>query len=110
MIEQGGCEPPESHVQDHQELHDLVTSLINEGGSVELYGCWDGDERDTAEHREEISAPRLLDKEFWFRERGLYTITHSEWGRGDPIAQVTPPPPSGSLLPSSTDAAFRGAQ
>jgi len=74
MIEHGECEPPEDHVKDHQELHDLVVSLIDDDGYVELFGCWDGDEQDRAEHEEEIPASRLLDKGFWFRERGLYRI------------------------------------
>ena len=88
MIEQGECDPPEDHVQDHQELYDLVISLIDDGGFVELYGCWDGDERDTAEHREAILASRLLDDGFWFRERGLYTITNT--------ANKTPHPTAGN--------------
>ncbi len=78
MIENGECDPPEDHLQDHQELHDLVTSLMSDGGCVELYGCWDGDEREKVEHEEEIQASRLLEENFWFRERGLYRIINSE--------------------------------
>jgi hypothetical protein len=78
MIEHGECDPPKDHIQDHQELHDLVTSLLKDGGYIELYGCWDGDEPQKAEHKEAIPASRLLDEEFWFRERGLYTVTKSE--------------------------------
>jgi hypothetical protein len=47
-------------------------SLLDEEGCVELYGRWDGDERDKAEHEEEIVSSRLLDERFWFRERGPY--------------------------------------
>jgi len=78
VIENGECDPPEDHIQDHQELHALVTSLTKDGGCVELYGCWDGDERDKAEHEEVIPATRLLEEDFWFRERGLYRISDSE--------------------------------
>lgn len=77
MIEQGDVEPPEDHTQNHQELHDLVISLIDHDGYVELYGCWDGDERDKTEHEEEILSSRLLDNGFWFRERGLYKVKSS---------------------------------
>lgn len=74
MIDQGEYEPPEDHIQDHRELHDLVISLMDDDGYVEFYGCWDGDERERTEHEEEIPASRLLDDGFWFRERGLYRI------------------------------------
>lgn len=78
MIEQGECEPPDDHIQDHQELYDLVSSLLSDGQPVELYGCWDGDERDETVHRESLPASRILDTGFWFRERGFYRITQSE--------------------------------
>jgi hypothetical protein len=78
MIEQGECAPPDDHIQDHQELYDLVSSLLADGHPVEFYGCWDGDERDETVHRQSITADRLLDPGFWFRERGFYGITQSE--------------------------------
>ena len=56
----------------------LVTSQIDEEGGVELYGCWNGDEKETAEQEENIPASLLLDHGFWFRERGIYRITTSE--------------------------------
>lgn len=74
ILESGGGEPPEDHARDHQELHDLVVSLIREGRCVELYGCWAGDEREKAEREERVPPSRLLDDEFWFRERVLYGI------------------------------------
>jgi hypothetical protein len=74
LIALGEAEPPEDHLRDHQELHDLVVSLLDEGGRVELYGCWDGDEREAAAHAVEIPATRLLEGDFWFRERALYGI------------------------------------
>lgn len=78
MIEQGECDPPDDHIQDHDELYDLVSSLLSEGHSVELYGCWDGDERCETSHQQTIPAHRLLDEKFWFRERGLYRIIQAE--------------------------------
>lgn len=74
MIEHGECDPPDDHVRNHQELQDLVISLIDDDGYVEVYGCWDGDEGYKAEHEEEILASRLIEEGFWFRERGLYRI------------------------------------
>lgn len=75
MIEQGECERPDAHLEDHQALHDLVRSHLARDGYVELYGCWDGDEREKAEHEEEIPPSRIIDERFWFRERGLFRIT-----------------------------------
>ena len=77
-IANGDCEPPENHIQDHQELYDLVTSQIDEDGGVELYGYWDGDEKEATEQEENIPASLLLDHSFWFRHRGIYRITTDE--------------------------------
>lgn len=72
----GDCEPPDDHLSNHRELFDLVTSLLDRGARfVELYGCWSGDEQELTERREEISASRLRDDKFWFRERVLYQIS-----------------------------------
>ena len=78
MIAEGDLEPPECHLQDHQELYDLVTSQLDDDGSVELYGCWDGDEKEMAVQEENIPASSILDHRFWFRERGIYRITTVE--------------------------------
>ena len=78
MIAEGDLEPPENHIQDHQELYDLVTSQIDDEGGVELYGCWNGDEKETAEQEENIPASLLHDHSFWFRERGIYRISTRE--------------------------------
>jgi hypothetical protein len=78
MIEQGECEPPDDHIQDHEELHDLISSLIFRGHPVEIYGCWDGDESYQTAHKESISLDRLKDTSFWFRDRSLYQIFQSE--------------------------------
>jgi hypothetical protein len=78
MIQQGECEPPDDHLRDHKELHDLVSSLLSEGHPVELYGCWDGEERDPTMHTETLGSDHLLDIGFWFRHRGLYRITESK--------------------------------
>lgn len=78
IVEQGECEPPDEHLPNHQQLHDLVVSLLEaddgEEHYVELYGYWDGDEQYPTAHEEVILPSRLLDEAFWFRERGLYRI------------------------------------
>ena len=75
MIGEGECEPPDDHLRDHHELYDLVFSLLSNGHPVELYGCWDGDEEHRTEHRETIVPERLMDTGFWFRSRGLYSLS-----------------------------------
>ena len=62
----------------HQELYDFISALLSSNQSIELYGCWDGDFADPFEHSEEIDFERLLDRTFFFRERGFYTVTKSE--------------------------------
>lgn len=76
LIEQGEVDPPDNHMQNHQELYNLVASLFDSDLSVELYGCWNGDERDQTEIEEQIPPSRLLETNFWFRERCLYRITN----------------------------------
>jgi len=93
MIENGEYEPPEFHIRDHQELHDLIVSLPGEGRTVELYCCWDGEESETTAHDENILPSRLLDGSFWFRERALYRIISSEHA-----------PPAGRPRPGAPEA------
>ncbi len=64
--------------QIHQELYDFISQLLNSNPTIELYGCWDGDFAEPIEHREEITLGHLLDRKFFFRERGFYTVTNSE--------------------------------
>ena len=74
IIDQGECDPPDSSLQNHQELHDLIRPFLEAGEAIELYGCWDGEESYRTEHQEEIRSGRLLEPNFWFRQRGLYKI------------------------------------
>lgn len=73
-----GCDPDyDGSVEEknHRELFDFLTPLVAEGGSIEIYGCWDGDFEESIKHKETISLNRLLDRKFFFRERGLYIIS-----------------------------------
>ena len=73
--------------QIHHELFEFISPILDTLGTVELYGCWNGDFSEPVEHREEIVLDRLLDRKFFFRERGFYTITKSE-----PVASLNVAP------------------
>ncbi len=72
--EQGESSPPDHHLQNHHELLQLVTHLLEGAEYVELYGCWSGAERHPTEDDEQIEPSRLVEERFWFRERVLYRI------------------------------------
>jgi hypothetical protein len=53
----------------------LIELLQSSGeNSVELYGVWDGNFMESPQTREVISAERLLDPHFYFKEQGFYTL------------------------------------
>ena len=53
----------------------LVALLRNAGEkSVELYGVWEGDFEEEPKARESIALERILDGDFWFKERGFYVV------------------------------------
>ena len=66
----------ESAQHNQESLFSYIKSHITEG-SVELYACWDGDDDEQAESREVIAIEDILDKDFFFKERGFYSITIS---------------------------------
>ena len=60
---------------NHEQLHKLVTSLLGQAASVQVYGCFDGEFTEPVESRASINVNRLLDVDFYFRERGFYEVT-----------------------------------
>jgi hypothetical protein len=70
----GEDEMNDKNIQNNQEaLYNYIKTYVTEG-SVELYGCWDGDYNEQAESREEIAIEDILDKDIFFKERGFYSI------------------------------------
>ena len=58
---------------------ELLVRMLEETGdkTVELYGVWDGGNENFAkppQAREDISAQRLLDSDFAFKEQGFYKV------------------------------------
>lgn len=73
----GEDEMQDKSIKNNQDsLFKYITSNVSEG-SVQLYGCWDGDYDEQAESTEVIAIEEILDKDFYFKERGFYSITIS---------------------------------
>ena len=55
---------------------DALVELLRASGeeTVELYGLWYGNGAEAPKTRESISVERLLDRHFYFKEEGFYTV------------------------------------
>ncbi|MFO0477206.1 MAG: hypothetical protein ACK50L_00300 [Bacteroidota bacterium] len=58
---------------NHEKLVDFIIKNNKDEKSVELFALWAGDIY-PAEHRETIKLNDILDPDFYFKERGLYTV------------------------------------
>lgn len=54
-----------------------LIELLRESGerTIELYGVWDGDFTESTKVQERINVQRILDPDFFFKERGFYTVS-----------------------------------
>jgi hypothetical protein len=54
-----------------------LVELLRASGekTVELYGIWDGDFIESPKVQEHINVQRILDSDFFFKERGFYTVS-----------------------------------
>ncbi len=67
----------EEQQPNHEQLYAFLKELISENREIELYGCWDGDFAESCEGHSIIPLSKILDKNFFFRERYKYTVTNS---------------------------------
>lgn len=58
-----------------QQLYEYVRDVLERGGKVELYACWDGEFEDAPWSRENISPQELRNRKFYLKEKGFYTIS-----------------------------------
>ena len=83
---QNGCWPEEewhpdedtSHIEaqpNHERLIAFVKQHLGDQPSCEFYGIWEGDFSAPALSDQAIDLDRLADLEFYFRDRGHYTVT-----------------------------------
>lgn len=68
---------------NHEQLHAFLKELLEQSDRVELYGCWDGEIMEASAGVAELPLDRILDRDFYFRERHGYTIRRSGDGGGD---------------------------
>lgn len=59
---------------NHINLADLIKRNNPDGKTVEILACWEGDQNEPILYRETIKLTDILDKDFHFKERGLYTV------------------------------------
>ena len=64
----------EQHQKNHDGLNAYLEKHCSGMDSIEIYGCWSGDENCTPEKNVEISFDRLKNERFYFEERGFYVI------------------------------------
>lgn len=59
---------------NHQALLDYIRTYTNDG-LIEIYSSWNGDVNDLPICKEEINGKDLINKDFYFKERGFYQIS-----------------------------------
>lgn len=69
-------EEEEGYRRNMQQLREYVESVVEKGGKVELYACWDGGFEDTPLSKEAISSDELTSCDFYLKEKGFYTINY----------------------------------
>ncbi len=65
-------EQQQSEQRNREGLVELVRAIDEE--SVELYGVWAGDYETTPVAREAILLSKILEADFFFKERGFYEV------------------------------------
>lgn len=59
---------------NHLDLVDLISKNSSSANSVEILSVWEGDHREAIKYRQTINLTEILDSDFYFKERGLYTV------------------------------------
>lgn len=72
---------------NHERLVKFIRSHLPEQTSFELYGMWEADFSAPALSDQKIGIDRLLDLDFYFRDRGRYTVNNrsdEQWHSCEP--------------------------
>lgn len=64
-----------SEADNMRRLREYIDGVIRSSGTVELYGCWDGDFAEPPLIRERITADELVQPGFFLKERCLYCVS-----------------------------------
>ena len=59
---------------NHQNLVDFIAGNNKGEASIEIFSCWDGDHTELIRHFQAIGINEILNKNFYFKERALYTV------------------------------------
>jgi hypothetical protein len=59
---------------NHINFVDLITKSNEDGKTFEILACWEGDQNEPILYRETIKLADILNTDFHFKERGLYTV------------------------------------
>ena len=60
--------------QYQQLLFEYIKGNVSKNKNVEVYGCWDGNLSEPKKFESEITLEEMLQKNFYFKEQGLYKI------------------------------------
>jgi len=66
--------PNEFDNSNHINLVDFISKNNMKENKVEILSCWNGDFNEPIEHRQTIKLSDILQLDFHFKERGLYTV------------------------------------
>ena len=70
----GGDADEKDTAADHVALAEYLRTLPAKEGSIQIFGCWSGDESLAVEHLRDFKASDVLDPSFGFREREILTL------------------------------------
>lgn len=59
---------------NHVNLVDFISKNISDEKTIEILACWNGDHNESVKFQESIKLTDILDKDFYFKERRLYTV------------------------------------
>ena len=59
---------------NHQNLVDFIIENNQGEKAVQILSCWEGDYNEPVQFQETINVHDLLSSDFYFKERGLYTV------------------------------------
>lgn len=68
-------EDPAATQSDHESLVRYLREVLTENQSAQIYGCWSGEESQSAEQHRTVAVSEIASSHFAFRERELLTVT-----------------------------------
>ena len=60
--------------ENYNNLSAYLKKSKETGAKLQLFSCWEGDQKAEPEHREEIDEENLNEKQFEFKEKALYQV------------------------------------